>query len=279
MDADYSDNASPFARLLRFWRKVLSISQEQLAQGINSTSRHISRLENSRSRPSKSMVYNIAQVLSLGQRDSNLLLLSAGFSPARVEVSFKQPEFNWMRKALTLTLKALDPYPTTVMDSETNILMVNKGWVNLFQQNIGAAKLAEVSDHFEFLFLHTLQGEEFNDTLSLILMSLYQASILVGNKNPEHQRRLQALADLDFVPADWQQRAARLEPMASFKVQVQTQGQRHKFYSVSQTFGALGPNAFVSEPNLTVTTLYPDDEQLDLSISPDTELAHPLLYY
>lgn len=279
MGPETNDTASPFARLLQFWRKLLNISQEQLAQGIDSTSRHISRLENSRSRPSITMVYSIAHVLGLGQRDSNLLLLSAGFSPKRVEVSFKQPEFNWMRKALTLTLKALDPYPTTVMDSETNILMVNKGWVNLFQQSLGTAELAKISDHFGFVFLHALQGKEFEDTLSLILLSLYQASILSGNNNPQHQQRLAALASFDFVPQDWQQRAARLEPMASYKVQFQLQGQQHKFYSVSQTFGALGPNAFVSEPNLTVTTFYPEDENVDLSIAQGMQLSHPLLYY
>jgi len=57
-------------------------------------------------------------------------------------------------------------------------------------------------------------------------------------------------------------------------------GKQTTFFSVSQTVGALGPNnAFVSEPNLTVTTFYPEDEGLDLSSLVAGELTHPLLFY
>ena len=80
------------------------------------------------------------------------------------------------------------------------------------------------------------------------------------------------------MPDDWQQRAARTEPMASFRVQLNVEGALRRFFSVSTMAGALGPNAFVSEPRLTITTLYPE-EDLDLASMQDDGVSHPLLYY
>jgi len=113
--------------------------------------------------------------------------------------------------------------------------------------------------------------------LSVILMSLQQG-VLMG-QDPSAQAMLDRLVKSPNVPKDWQQRGARLEPMSSFRVQAEFNGRLEKFFSVSQTVGALGPNAFVSEPRLTVNTLYPEDENLDLSSLIEGELKHPLLFY
>ena len=48
--------------------------------------------------------------------------------------------------------------------------------------------------------------------------------------------------------------------------------------SVSQTVGAMGPAAYASEPNLTITTLYPEDESIDLTNLMAGDLDHPLLF-
>ena len=67
--------------------------------------------------------------------------------------------------------------------------------------------------------------------------------------------------------------------MASFRVQVEFEGSLQPFFNVSQTVGAMGPTAYVSEPQLTVNTLYPEDEDIDLSSLVAGELTHPLLCY
>ena len=67
--------------------------------------------------------------------------------------------------------------------------------------------------------------------------------------------------------------------MASYRLQLEFNGKRESFFSVSQTVGAVGPSAYVSEPNLTVNTLYPEDESLDLSSLIEGQLEHPLLPY
>ena len=78
----------PFGRLLKFWRGVHQLNQEELAHRLASSPRHISRLENGRVQPSKAMVEGIARELALGERDSNHLLIAAGFNPVVRKVDF-----------------------------------------------------------------------------------------------------------------------------------------------------------------------------------------------
>ena len=104
------DTNYAFARFLKFWRSVHGVSQEQLAGHINGSPRHISRLENGSSRPSQAIAKDIAVALQLGQRDTNHLLIAAGFVPSTGELNFHKPELKWLRKTMTMSLKALDPY-------------------------------------------------------------------------------------------------------------------------------------------------------------------------
>ncbi|WP_299772575.1 helix-turn-helix transcriptional regulator [uncultured Pseudoteredinibacter sp.] len=270
----------PFGHLLKFWRGVHRQSQEKLAHALQSSPRHISRLENGRVHPSKAMVEGIAQALSLGERDTYHLMISAGYMPATKKADFHAPELKWLRKAMILTLRALDPYPVTLMDSSSNILMVNRGWVGFYQKIIATESLNQVSNHFDFLFSHQSADNlmsSWQDTLSVILMSLQQAALLSGDL--EKQAMVDRLTTSPNVPKDWRQRGAKLEPMASFRVQLEFKGELQPFFNVSQTVGALGPNAFVSEPQLSVNTLYPEDESLDLAGLIEGELKHPLLFY
>ncbi|NKF50811.1 helix-turn-helix domain-containing protein [Shewanella sp. WXL01] len=269
-----------FGRMLKFWRGVRRMSQEDLAFSLDSSARHISRMENSRVHPSKTMVEAIARAMDLGQRDSLNLMMSAGFTPQPKKIDFHAPELKWLRKAMMLTLRAYDPYPAMLMDASTNILMVNKGWVGFFQNVVSKQALEQVDNHFDFLFSQQGAGNiisGWEDTLSVILMSLQQATLMNGDQGIE--ALLNRLAQTPNVPDDWQQRGAKLEPMASYRVQMELSGQLQTFFSVSQNVGALGPNAFVSEPYLTVSTLFPEDENLDLSQLVEGDLSHPLLFY
>ncbi|AQA19309.1 transcriptional regulator [Halioglobus japonicus] len=278
--ASYTAIELPFGRLLKFWRGVRAMNQETLASKLDSSPRHISRLENGRSLPSKALVLGIARELALGERDTNHLLIAAGFNPNVTRVDFHAPQMRWLRKAMTMTLRALDPYPATLIDGASNILMVNRGWVGLFSNAIGEASLSQVSNHFDFLF--SRQGAAtmkngWEDTLSVILMSLQQAALMRGSE--EDQAQLDRLMNSPNVPEDWRERGASLEPMASYRIQLEVDGVSQTFFNVSQTVGAMGPNAYVSEPNLTINTLYPEDEAVDLSVLVQGDLRHPLLAY
>ena len=157
---------------------------------------------------------------------------------------------------------------------------MNRAWVGFYQATIPAAQLQNVSNHYDFLFSRQGAGTlltGWEDTLSVIVMSLKQAALLSNSE--EERALLETFIENPNVPEDWAQRAARLEPMASFRVQAEFQGKLQRFYSVNQTVGALGPTAYVSEPKLTLSTLYPEDDTLDMTSVLNDALSHPLLNY
>jgi len=278
---DNKNNSNPaFSRFLKFWRGVHGLNQEQLAEKLSSSQRHISRLENGSSRPSEQLAIELGKVLALGRRDSNHLLIAAGYVPVQQKVDYNAPELKWLRKAMTMTLRALDPYPTTLQDSSGKILMVNRGWVSFFQHRINPQALNEVHNYYDFLFSQEGAGtimSNWEDTLSVILMSLKQRSLFSDSQ--DDQRSYEKLAQHPSVPSDWQQRATKLEPMASFRIQMEIDGRLKSFFSVSSTVGALGPTAYASEPNLSIQTLYPEDDELGLETRLNKPLDHPLLHY
>lgn len=279
-DAHLHHRELAFGRFLRFWRNVHNLSQEELAFRLDCSPRHISRLENGSGKPSEAMIRDIAVVLELGQRDCNHLYISAGFAPNERKIDFYDENYKWLRKAMILNLRALDPYPSALFDRNTNILMVNKAWVNFFSPLVPQEVLENVENFYDFLFSKHIQGSlvgDWEDTISLVLMSLHQNALF--SDDPQDWAARDRLASTQAIPEDWAQRAAQIEPMASFRVKIPVNGKEQRFFSVSSTVGALGPTAFASEPRLTLSTLYPEDDALDMSALSAPAEKHPLLYY
>lgn len=269
-----------FPRFLKFWRGLHNLNQEELAFRLNSSPRHISRLENGSSRPSEAIIKEITQTLKMGERDRNRLLMSAGYAPDLKKLDFHAPELKWLRKAMTLNLKALDPHPTALLDSSMNILMVNKAWVGFYSDHTPKDIIDNVTNLYDFFFSHQWVDNNvssWKDTLSVILMSLQQQALI--SNDPDDYALQSRLASHPGVPDDWKQRAAKLEPMASFKTQASINGLQKTFYCVNSTVAALGPTAYASEPQLTINTIFPEDEALDLSSFVEGDIKHPLLFY
>jgi len=278
--ADDEKISLPFAKFLKFWREVHELSQEDLAARLDSSTRHISRLENSSSRPSENFIEDIAKTLDLGERDRNHLRIAAGFNAKQTPTSFLDPQLKWLRNVMRLTLQSLDPHPTTLTDSVGNIMMVNKAWVGFYQKALPRIKLDDFDNIYDFIFSSEGSGPIISDadnTRSLILMSVQQAVML--DDSEEKKQLLDRLLKSPNIPANWKQRAANLEPMASFKLQIKVENSLLQFYSVSHNFGGAGPTAYISEPKLTINTLYPIDESMDLSPLSNGDIRHPLLDY
>jgi transcriptional regulator with XRE-family HTH domain len=278
METDNKSNG--FGRLLKFWRKTRGISQEALALSLESSTRHISCLENGKARPSLAMVNSIAKELDIGVRDRCYLSLAAGYQAQDDLVDFNSPEYKWLRKAMLMTLKALDPFPSVLTDRYGKILMVNRGWVAFHQSVLTPEALARVTNCHRFLFERPRcveADESWKSTLAMILMSIHQEALLTGD--PVYLEMLKELSVHKDVDKDWQDKTANLEPMASYRVQMEYGGEVRSFFSVSQMVGAMGPTSFVSEPCLALNTLYPEDESQALNLDIGGKLEHPLLPY
>ena len=118
--------------LLRYWRRVRSMSQLDLASAAMTTPRHMSFVETGRSKPSREMVLRLADALDVPLRDRNGLLLAAGYAPLYVERALDHPALVRVNAAISGMLAQHEPMPAVVMDRGWNLLRVNAGARRLF---------------------------------------------------------------------------------------------------------------------------------------------------
>ncbi|MEU4192886.1 helix-turn-helix transcriptional regulator [Kribbella sp. NPDC026611] len=117
----------PVGELLRGWRERRRLSQLELANRVEVSTRHVSFVETGRSKPSREMVLRLAEHLDVPLRDRNQLLLAGGFAPIYTESSLHSPAMLAVRTTLRRLLKAHEPYPALVVDRWWNIVEANHG--------------------------------------------------------------------------------------------------------------------------------------------------------
>lgn len=116
-----------FPSRLIWWRKHRGLSQLQLALAAGCSQRHVSFLELGRTRPSREMVMRLAETMTLPLRQSNELLLAAGFAPAWQESRLDDAALAPVRLALDHILDQQEPFPAVVVDRRWNLLQANRG--------------------------------------------------------------------------------------------------------------------------------------------------------
>src|SRR5262245_60737084 len=116
----------PVGALLREWRLRRRLSQFELALEAGVSSRHLSFVENGRSRPSARMVLQLAEHLEVPLRDRNRLLLAAGYAPAFGQRDLQEPEMGPVRDAIDQLLRAHEPYPALVIDAHWGLVAANR---------------------------------------------------------------------------------------------------------------------------------------------------------
>jgi transcriptional regulator with XRE-family HTH domain len=122
-----SDRQETFGELLREWRIRRRFSQLELSGRAAASTRHLSYLENGRSRPSREMALHLADELDVPLRERNRLLVAAGFAPLFRETGLDADEMAPAREAIERILAAQDPYPAVVVDRCWNLVAANQG--------------------------------------------------------------------------------------------------------------------------------------------------------
>jgi transcriptional regulator with XRE-family HTH domain len=130
---DTQERQQPVGELLRQWRERRRLSQMELALQTEISTRHLSFVETSRSKPSRAMVLRLAEQLDLPLRARNHLLLAAGYAPVYAETALDNPHLSAVRAAVRQLLTGHEPYPAVVVD---------RGW-NLVDANASVALLTE----------------------------------------------------------------------------------------------------------------------------------------
>lgn len=132
---------SGFGSILSEWRAVRRLSQLDLALAAGISQRHISFVESGRAKPSRDMIFKLADGLDLPLRARNDLFLTAGFAPVYPERRLDLSEMKAARGALELILKHQEPYPAIVMDANWNIVMRNEAASRILVYCVGADTL------------------------------------------------------------------------------------------------------------------------------------------
>jgi transcriptional regulator with XRE-family HTH domain len=115
----------PFGEHLREWRQRRRMSQLDLANEAEISTRHLSFVETGRSTPSREMVLRLAERLDVPLRERNAMLVAAGFAPMYRERPLSDPALASARKAVELILKSHEPYPALAVDRHWNLLAGN----------------------------------------------------------------------------------------------------------------------------------------------------------
>ncbi|MCU7824508.1 helix-turn-helix transcriptional regulator [Kitasatospora sp. DSM 101779] len=117
-----------FPKALRQRRSRRHLSQLDLAIRAGTTQRHVSFMESGRSAPGRGMVLRLAESLELSLRESNALLLTAGYAPEFADSGLQAPDLAPVREALGHVLAGHLPYPAVVVDRHGNLVAANEAF-------------------------------------------------------------------------------------------------------------------------------------------------------
>ncbi len=265
-----------FGRLLRFWRSAVAYSQEELAARTGVSARHISFLENGRSRPGRAMVSDLARVLGLPSVDCNTLYAAAGFMPDPLTVNLDADHLRWLRKSLQVTLRSVEPTAASAIDRYGNVHLVNGGWLAMHRRLLPESRLRPPLNVYRLAFaedgLRPLLVD-WEDVACRLLLTLQQEALLSGD--PAAQALLDELLSYP-APANWQRRAGEIEHQHSFRIRLHLEDDRiASFLNIVYT---AGDTPFVSEPRVLISLMTPDnDAARELCEEDAGAAAHPLL--
>lgn len=142
-----------FGDHLRTWRQQRHLSQLELADEADISTRHVSFLETGRANPSRDMVLRLCDRLAIPLRERNTLLVAAGYAPMYRERALDDPALAAARQAVDLVLRGHEPCPAVALDRCWNVVAANRAAQTLLSAHIHADLLAPPINVFR-LSLH-----------------------------------------------------------------------------------------------------------------------------
>lgn len=116
----------PVGEQLREWRQRRHLSQLDLANLAEISSRHLSFVENGRSLPSRAMLLRLSDRLDVPLRERNRLFTAAGYAPVYGERRLDDPALGAARRAIDIVLRGHEPYPALAIDRHWQMQAANR---------------------------------------------------------------------------------------------------------------------------------------------------------
>jgi len=117
--------------LIREWRQRRNLSQLDLANRAEVSTRHLSCVETGRSRATSDMLLRLCRHLDVPLREQNRVLLAGGYAPAFPEHGLEDPPMSEANAALEAILQAHLPYPALVVDRHWELVTANEAAFSL----------------------------------------------------------------------------------------------------------------------------------------------------
>lgn len=111
---------------LREWRQRRHLSQLDLANLADISSRHLSFIETGRSLPSRAVLLRLCDRLDVPLRDRNLLFGAAGYAPLYREKTLSDEAMAAARRAVEKLLRGHEPYPALAVDRHWRMQACNR---------------------------------------------------------------------------------------------------------------------------------------------------------
>ncbi len=230
------------------------MSQLGLATQVETTTRHLSYVENGRSRPGRDLVLRLAEALDLTLRVRNDLLVAAGL-PAEFPANALEsiPLAPYLR-AISGVITALNPFPAFVLDPLFNLEQMNATGRRLLPAGtVGRANLLDA-------FLAPGPARELLTNFPETAWSLatrFARATAGMRETPELAALRQRIEGyLEDIPRPSSDASGELVVCPTFRIGnqlVRTVGMTLRF----------GPSRDVTLEELSVDVLYPRDEAAD----------------
>jgi transcriptional regulator with XRE-family HTH domain len=136
-------DTSSLGDLVRYWRRIRSMSQLDLASAAMTTPRYMSFLETGRARASRDMVLRLATALEVPLRDRNGLLLAAGFAPLYTDYDLDDPAVERVTNAIGRILDQHDPLPAVLLNRQWDVRRTNDGAARLFARLLAPHRIPD----------------------------------------------------------------------------------------------------------------------------------------
>lgn len=251
---------SRVGELLRGWRQHRRLSQLDLANEAEVSTRHLSCVETGRARPSRAFVLHVAEHLDLPLRARNELLVSAGYAPVYGHTDLDAPEMASVREALDLVLSHAEPFPALVVDRHWNLVRANAG-IGLLLHGV-AAHLLEPPVNVLRVSMHPEGGaplvEDFGAYSAQVLTNLRREAAALGD--PELLALHHELAGYPGVMTEM----PVTEPAGVvLPVRLRTP---HGVLSFFTTIARFGTAADVTLAELSIESFFPADKATDRAV-------------
>lgn len=119
--------------LLRRWRHIRGVSQLEVSAATGISTRHLSRVETGRSRPSAQLVLRLAEHLEVPTDRRDQLLLGAGHAPRAGALRPDSPTLEQTMDGLRRLLDAHMPSPALLLDEHWDVIDANPGAMRLLR--------------------------------------------------------------------------------------------------------------------------------------------------